>query len=205
MAGSSIPRHSRSYLTPLFLAKRRLGLTLFPLVSPTDPVCSLVNSEGQTEGLGILRRPPGRGQWEGGTCPWAQRSWQEADFPFSFHFQEKRRAASLRSPQENLPAIPLAQPTSGKVTQPSPSYVSLMPEMDHAAGRDCWGQTRPSLTARKAPPPSTGATWSPGLLSLHALGPPAVFFPLKVTGLSTPGIFTHQTGPVSNTHHKYAF
>lgn len=144
VAGLSIQSHSRSYLTPLFLAERRLGLTLSPLVSPTDPICSLVNSEGQTEGLGILRRPPGRGQREGGTCPWAQRSWQEADFPFSFHFQEKRRAASLWSPQENLPATPLAQPTSGNVTQHSPSYVSLTPEVDHAAEKRLLG-TNPTV------------------------------------------------------------
>lgn len=143
MAGSSIQSHSHSYLTPLFLAKRRLGLTLSPLVSPTDPVCSLVNPEGQTERMGIFRRPPGREQWEGGTCPWVQRSWQKADFPFSFHFQEKRRAASLWSPR-NLPATPLAQPTGGKVTQPSLSYMSLMPEMDHAARKRLLG-TNPTL------------------------------------------------------------
>lgn len=45
---------------------------------------------------------------------------EEADFPFSHHFRGERKAESLWSSQENLPAAPLAQPTREKVTQPSP-------------------------------------------------------------------------------------
>lgn len=81
----------------------------------------------------------------------------------------------------------------GTVTRLSPSQAPLGLERDHAAG----DQPKPC-----GPLPSTGP---PGVLGLGALGSPVTLSPLKVAGLSTPGIFTHQTGPVSSTHHKYAF
>lgn len=179
-----------SYLTPLFLA----SLSLSPPVSPTDPVCSLVNLKGRD----AQEAPKARGPGLRGAGP-------EADFPFSFHFQEGGREGSLfTEPQENLPASPPREQHQGLQAQPRWESHPAQPELSVAprAAGDKPNPGGPPTRPRKAPNPALGPL---GLFALHALGPPAKLFPLKVTGLSTPGIFTHQTGPVSSTHHKYAF
>lgn len=185
-------RHPQAPLLPAlpFLA----SLSLSPPVSPTDPVCSLVNLKWG----GTLRSLPGRRPREGGTRPGSV-----ADFPFSCHFREGGRGRG--QPLHGATGEP-ASPASGEKHKGSrPSSDGMVTWLSHCPS--CWGQTGPRgapspVLGRHPPNPAAGPL---GLLALPALGPPAGLVPLKVAGLSAPGIFTHQTGPVSSTHHKYAF
>lgn len=62
------PRHCHPALTPLVLANGRLGFLLSPPPpgSPVDPVCSLVNLEGQSETPGPSGDPQRGGAGGGG-------------------------------------------------------------------------------------------------------------------------------------------
>ena len=125
-----------------------------------------------------------------------------ADFPFSCHFREGGRGKG--QPLHGATGEPASQASREKHKGSRPSPDGRVTWLSHCPS--CWGQTgprgAPSPVLGRHPQPSSGPL---GLLALPALGPPAGLVPLKVAGLSTPGIFTHQTGPVSSTHHKYAF
>ena len=170
------------------------SLSLSPPVSPTDPVCSLVNLKWG----GTLRSLPGRRPREGGTWPWAQ--WLTFLSAAISEREGGGKGSLSMEPPENLPARPPGRNT--RAPGPAPTGGSPGSATARAAGDKLDPGGPPHPSSEGTPNPAAGPL---GLLALHALGPPAGLVPLKVAGLSTPGIFTHQTGPVSSTHHKYAF
>ena len=119
---------------------------------------------------------------------WLPR-WREGERAASPWSHRRTCQPGLQGETQGLQAQPRRE---GHLAQPLPELLGTN-----------WTPGGPLTRPRKAPPnPAAGPL---GLLALPALGPPAGLVPLKVAGLSTPGIFTHQTGPVSSTHHKYAF
>lgn len=147
-AGGSAPTGTAVPPSP-FLA----SLSLSPPVSPTDPVCSLVNLKWG----GTLRSLPGRRPREGGTWPWAQ--WLTF-LSAAISEREGGGEGSLSvEPPENLPARPPGRNT--RAPGPAPTGGSPGSATARAAGDKLDPGGPPHPSSEGTPQPSSGATWPP--------------------------------------------